>query len=95
MVVDAPLLFESGFDKKCDVIIAATAPEETLVERIVARDRIDVAAALRRLAVQLSVQDVKKRADYVINTDTDAEELKLKIAGVIDSIKNSERKTVK
>ncbi|MBQ6789301.1 MAG: dephospho-CoA kinase [Clostridia bacterium] len=95
VVVDAPLLFESGFDKKCDVIIAATAPEETLVERIVARDRIDVAAALRRLAVQLSVQDVKKRADYVINTDTDAEELKLKIAGVIDSIKNSERKTVK
>ena len=52
-VIDAPLLFESGFDKKCDVIIAATAPEETLVERIVARDRIDVAAALRRLAVQL------------------------------------------
>ncbi len=92
VIVDAPLLFESGFDKKCDVIIAATAPEETLVERIVARDRIDVPAAMRRLAVQISAEDVKSRADYVIDTDTSEAALKLKIADVIDRIRNSERK---
>lgn len=92
VIVDAPLLFESGFDKKCDVIIAATAPEETLVERIVARDRIDVPAAMRRLAVQLSDADVRCRADYVIDTDNSEAALKLKIADVIDRIKNSERK---
>ena len=92
VIVDAPLLFESGFDKKCDVIIAATAPEETLVERIVARDRIDVSAAMRRLAVQISAEDVKARADYVIDTDNSEAALKLKIADVIDRIRNSERK---
>lgn len=90
VIVDAPLLFESGFDKKCDVIIAATAPEETLVERIVARDRIDVSAAMRRLAVQLSDADVKHRADYVINTDRDEASLKREIARVLERIRNSE-----
>ncbi len=90
VIVDAPLLFESGFDKKCDVIIAATAPEETLVERIVARDRIDVPAAMRRLAVQISAEDVKARADYVIDTDTSEAALKLKIADVLCLIRNSE-----
>ncbi len=89
VIVDAPLLFESGFDKKCHVIIAATAPEDTLVERIVARDRIDVNAALRRLAVQLSDMDVKSRADYVIDTDTSESALRVKIADVLTCIRNS------
>ncbi|MBR5448073.1 MAG: dephospho-CoA kinase [Clostridia bacterium] len=90
VIVDAPLLFESGFDKKCNVIIAACAPEETLVERIVARDGIDVDAAVRRLAVQLSDADVKHRADYVINTDRDEASLKREIARVLERIRNSE-----
>ena len=91
VVVDAPLLFESGFDKKCDVIIAATAPEQTLVERIVSRDRIDVDAAMRRLAVQLGDADVKSRSDYVIDTDNSEAALKIKIADVLECIRRSER----
>lgn len=89
VIVDAPLLFESGFDKKCDFIIAATAPEETLVERIVARDRIDVPAAMRRLAVQLSDSDVKRHADCVIDTDTSETSLRLRVAEVLKRIRNS------
>ena len=31
VIVDAPLLYESGFDKECDVVIAVTCDKETRI----------------------------------------------------------------
>ena len=87
VIVDAPLLFESGFDKKCDFIVAASAPQEILVERIISRDRLDTEAALRRLAAQLSDDDVRHRADFVIETDAPAERLYSRVANVLSEIR--------
>ena len=75
VIVDAPLLFESGYDKKCDFIIAAVAPEAVLLDRIVSRDRIDVGEAERRLAAQAAECTFRERADFVIDTDTDRDSL--------------------
>ena len=40
VIVDAPLLFESGFDRECDVIVSVIADEDTRISRIVLRDGI-------------------------------------------------------
>lgn len=87
VIVDAPLLFESGFDKKCDYIVAASAPENVLLKRIVARDSINTEAAMRRLAAQIADGDVRRRADFVIETDATEEKLKKRVARVISAIR--------
>jgi len=69
VIVDAPALFESRFDKKCDVILCVSAPDDVLVERIMKRDSISEEAALRRLSSQISDKELRERADYIIEND--------------------------
>ena len=69
VLVDAPALFESGFDKKCDAVVCVTAPEDTLVRRIVARDGITPEQAMRRLASQIPDEELRARADFVFLND--------------------------
>ena len=54
VLVDAPVLFESGFDAMCDAIVCVTAPYEMKVERIIKRDGITREKAEARLKTQLS-----------------------------------------
>ncbi len=72
VIFDAPLLFESGFDKKCDIIIAVTADKDKKIERIMKRDSIDYSLASLRIASQLDESFLIKHANYVIDT-TDGE----------------------
>lgn len=67
VVVDVPLLFESGFDEVCDkTIVVYTSPEQQL-KRLVERDVIQTEYAQMKIAAQMSVEDKAKRADYVID----------------------------
>lgn len=69
VIVDAPALFESGFDKSCDRIICISAPDDVLVHRITARDGITEDAARRRLSSQISDGELRRRAHIVIEND--------------------------
>lgn len=73
VLVDAPALFESGFDKKCDAVVCVSAPEDTLAARIVARDNITPEQARRRLSSQIPDDELRERADFVLVNDGVAE----------------------
>ena len=85
-IVDAPLLFESGFDKECDFIIAVTAHPEQRVLRIVKRDGLSPEAARARIASQISDEELSRRSDYVITNNGDIEELKEKVLSVVTDL---------
>lgn len=51
-VVDAPLLFEAGFDSICDAVVTVIAPKEQRLARIIQRDGITEEAARSRMAAQ-------------------------------------------
>ena len=85
-VVDAPLLFEAGFDVFCDLTVALIAPREARIARITERDGIDRSSAERRLDSQASDEVLRQRADLILRNDGDeaslrrqAEQLLLKI----------------
>ena len=69
VIVDAPALFESGFDKKCDAILCVTAPDDILAGRIIARDGITEDAARKRLSSQIPEAELVSRSDFVIVND--------------------------
>ena len=75
-VIDAPLLFESGLDKICDLTLAVTAPYEMRIARITERDGITRELAEKRLDAQLSEEELSLLADEVIENSGTLEDLK-------------------
>lgn len=66
VVIDAPLLFESGLEKCCDSVIALIADKKLKIKRICQRDNIDEKTAESRLNIQQTDEFYTKKADYVI-----------------------------
>ena len=88
IVLDAPLLFESGLDENCTAVIGLTAPFEVKVERIVKRDGISEETAYSRINIQAKDEFYLNKADVVIeNNNQDELEDKLKEALRILNIK--------
>ena len=71
ILIDAPLLFESGFDKECDLIIAVVADADLRLGRIMKRDSISESLARSRIAAQLSDEYISARADFLIVNNGD------------------------
>jgi len=74
-VVDAPLLFESGFDKMCDVTICVVAKKDIRIKRIIERDGITEAQAMARIEAQYDDDELRRLCDYTIENDGTPEEL--------------------
>lgn len=75
MVLDAPLLFEAGWERYCDAVVAVLAPLSARVSRIMARDGVSEEAARARIAAQPTDDFYRLRADYIVMNDAAAAEL--------------------
>ena len=78
-VVDAPLLFESGFDKECDTTLAVISDREKRISRIMLRDSIDRDAAIRRIDSQLDDEKLISLCDYTVFNNGDFDDLRKKV----------------
>lgn len=72
---DVPMLFEAGWDVYCEQVWVVTAPEETRIERVAARDGLSFAEIRQRMRLQMSDEEKIKRADVVINNSGDYDSL--------------------
>ena len=72
VLIDAPLLFESGFDRMCRSTVCVTAPDAVCVERIMNRDGVTEEEACRRLSAQIRAEELIRRCDHVIINDGNA-----------------------
>lgn len=86
VVVDAPLLFESEFDKLCDVTVGVTADVAVRVKRLASRDGIDEATAKKRIAAQLSDERLAEFCDFIIENNEDTSALYEKAYSLYESI---------
>ena len=87
-VVDAPLLFESGFDAFCDLKVSVIASEEIRVNRIMLRDSLPKEAAVRRIRSQMSEEQLRDRSDLVIVNDGDEAALAEQIRQLLNTIRS-------
>lgn len=71
IVLDVPLLYESGFDKICNKVIAVTCDRETKILRIKERDNINPNQVEKRLEAQKDEEFFIEKADYVIENPKD------------------------
>ncbi len=74
VLLEVPLLFETGMDRDCDRVIVVWLPENLQLERLAARDGLDREEAIRRIRAQMPLAEKCARADWVIdNSGTPAE----------------------
>lgn len=66
VLVDAPQLFESGFDRECGFILSVLAPYELRLARIMERDGLSEERARARLDASHSDEFFRERSDAVI-----------------------------
>ncbi len=85
-IVDAPLLFESCFDRECDIIISVISDIKIRISRIIKRDGISESDALVRIKSQLSDEELKKRSDHFIVNNGDLNELSIKVKEIAEEI---------
>ncbi len=67
IVIDVPLLFEAGFDQDVDQTLVISVPKDIQIERLMARDGIEKAYALKKINAQMPLKEKRKRADFVID----------------------------
>lgn len=75
VLVDAPLLYESGFDRECDYVLAVLADRNVRKTRIMARDGLTSEAADSRMNAQQPDDFFTSRADAVLYNNGDASAL--------------------
>jgi dephospho-CoA kinase len=84
LVVEIPLLFESGMEGLYDATIAVVAPEDLRAERAAARGHH---AVDERTARQLTQDDKAQRATFAVTNDGTEDELERRLAAVLDELR--------
>lgn len=86
VIIDAPLLFESGFDKECDLTVCVVSDERNRIERILLRDGISYEAAKLRINAQISNEELIKRCTFSIENNSTENDLRNKVHSLIKVI---------
>jgi len=78
LVHEAALLFEAGGDEHVDVTAAVVAPEPDRIAWVTERDDVTPEEVRARMGHQLPQDELRRRADYVLENDGSLEDLRQK-----------------
>lgn len=87
-ILDVPLLFETGGDKRADGVIVVTAPAEVQRERVLARPEMTVEKFEAILARQTPDADKRKNADFIIDTSLGLDAALDAVRKIVDTVKS-------
>src|SRR6266480_1750133 len=85
-VVDVPLLFETGGEKRVDAVVVVTTSPEAQRERILTRDNMTGDKLDAILARQLPDSEKRKRADFVVDTSHGLGPVRERIRDILEQV---------
>jgi dephospho-CoA kinase len=91
-VVDVPLLFETGGDKRVDAVVVVTTSPEVQRERILARGTMTEEALDALLARQMPDAEKRKRADFVVDTSHGLDPVRARIRDILEQVAKMPRR---
>ncbi|MGJ4896413.1 MULTISPECIES: dephospho-CoA kinase [unclassified Bradyrhizobium] len=85
-VVDVPLLFETGGDKRVDAVVVVSTAPEIQRQRILARGTMTEEALDALLARQMPDAEKRKRADFVVDTSHGLDPVRARIRDILAEV---------
>jgi len=89
-VLDVPLLIESGINNMADAVLLVYVDEKTQLYRLMNRDHISEELALKKISSQMSFEEKKKYADYIIDNSGSLDCTKAQLEKIIATIRGME-----
>jgi len=88
VVLDIPLLFETGGEKFVDIVVVVDAPADIQEERVLSRPNMTKEKLEKIIAEQIPNDIKKEKADFVVDTSVSIEDAKLQVIKILKKIKN-------
>ena len=86
VVVDVPLLFETGGEKRVDAVVVVTTSPENQRERMLTRDNMTPEKFDSILARQLPDAEKRQRADFVVDTSHGLDPVRAQIRDILREV---------
>lgn len=94
VVLDAPQLFESGLEKRCDIVVSVVANKESRLKRIIERDKLDERSANLRINAQLDETYYKDHSNIIITNNSDLASLKEQVKNLLNYIEEKRNEEI-
>ncbi|MEJ2433187.1 MAG: dephospho-CoA kinase, partial [Pseudolabrys sp.] len=87
-VLDIPLLFETGGEKRCDAVVVVSAPAE--VQRARAFERPGMSEEKFRAILANQVPDAEKcaRADFIVDSGHGFKRARAQVRDILERVRN-------
>lgn len=91
VVLDVPLLFETGAAALCDAVVVVTAPAAVQRERVLTRPGMDAAKFAALLERQTPDAEKRARADWVVDTSKGLDAARAEVQAILSQIRHTGR----
>ena len=86
VVLDIPLLFETGADKRVDAVVVVSAPAEEQRARALARPGMSAEKLAAVLAKQMPDNEKRRRADFVVDSSRGFDAARAQVRAILKAI---------
>ncbi|MFH1994648.1 MAG: dephospho-CoA kinase [Nitrospinota bacterium] len=86
IIIDAPLLIESGFHQEVEILIVVTASDKTVVERLFRRNGLSEEEARLRISSQMPIEEKEEMADYIIDNNGELEKTRRRVVEIMETL---------
>lgn len=87
VVLDIPLLFETGGERNADKVVVVSAPAEMQRKRVLGRTGMTEAKFAALLAAQVPDAEKRSRADFVVDTSQDFDHARRQVKAILDALR--------
>lgn len=88
VIVDAPLLLETGMEGMVDQVWVVAVTEETQIQRLMARDGLNREEACQRIKSQMPLAEKLQKADRIIDNNGSPAETREQVLGLWTTLGN-------
>jgi dephospho-CoA kinase len=86
VVLDIPLLLETGGEERVDALVTVSAPPEVQRERVLQRPGLTAEKLEAMIANQMPDAEKRRRADFVVDTSQGFEAARVQVAQILAAV---------